>query len=205
MRILLTIVLRRVSQILRRILSKHPTNPPIRRINPRRHTARRENIAVLDPARSRHPVHIRPRGRRPRPTELVGGSVSPVEHAGARHNCGAGADGNEPAQFGVHGPHEVDFCGHVVACAAAAGDDEDFDVALLCGTVGIVGVFVQVVVECHGRDDLLGEVAACHAGCHGIESLGEDGEVCRGVVEHVEVVEDVDWAEDVEGLEVWED
>jgi hypothetical protein len=111
----------------------------------------------------------------------------------------------------VQGLHEVNLLAHVPACSASTRHNQDIDIGLLIVTLGLRHSMAivtprKVILKCSSRHNLLPETTFHHGSRDWFQGLAEDGEVRGGgvAVEHEERVEDVHWAEDIEGLEVVE-
>jgi hypothetical protein len=278
------VVLARLGQEVSDLVTIDLGHPSVSHVTTSRDTGRRPDIAVVDPAGLADPVGGGSRGSGPSPGALVRGGLAAVEDTGASCDRGARAHGEDVLDFGVHGFDEGDFFRHGLAGAAAAGDDEDVDVAFgvgnwhrghvmaghgwrCCGWDGwddgvrlgagrlvlvlchifmlwaLVSSFVDALALLPGTDlhsahvvaarlvhiahiaatagkvvgegdsghDRLSKVSMAHVHpplgrrTHGVERLGEDGDLHGEFEEEGERVEDVHGAEDVEGLVEGED
>ena len=150
MRIQLTVVLQSQTQEMRNLFPIHATDKRIRSIDTRRNSTSRDNIAILDPSRSRHPVYVGTGRCSPGPGSLVRGCLAAVKNTCAGEECGASADGDDVFELlgnllvigrdrpgtntyvWVCGFDEVDLLSHVSTSPSSARDEEDINCALIC-------------------------------------------------------------------------
>jgi hypothetical protein len=123
------VVLPRLGQEVSDLVSVNLRHPSVCHIATGRDTGRGPDIPVINPASLADPVRGRSRGSSPSPSTLVRGSLATVQDTRASSDRGARADSEDILDFRVHGFDEGNFFGHGLAGAAAAGDDEDVDVA----------------------------------------------------------------------------
>lgn len=122
------LVLHAHTHLLRNPLPKHLFHPRQRRVDARAHAAARPHLPARRPHPSRlgDPAHAGAERGRGVPGALVGRRVEPVEHAGARGEAGARADGDEVLEGGEGRVDVGDGGGEVGggrAGAEAAGDE----------------------------------------------------------------------------------
>lgn len=132
-RIHMPLILHQIRNRRRLLPAVHLSDKSQRRVDARRHARRSPHVAVDDPPRFRHPLGPGPVDDGARPRGLVRRRAAAVEHAGACHDGGAGADGDQVAQVRVR-RLDVGDRGVEVGRARpeAARDHEDFNVFWGC-------------------------------------------------------------------------